>query len=115
MVHHTKSAPERLSRDVEAQPLLGQPDSLAVGYASIGKSSYVTRTQRARSFAETTFKLVLCVPMLLVLILCVIARFILDAISRGPVTTYDAATKLLLALWKKSLVEVVGDCQVRQL
>ena len=114
--HRTKFAPEVLSRDVEAQPLLGQPDSIVTGYGSSdfsGKSSYVAGTQRTRYIAESTFKLVLCVPMLLVLIACVITRFILDFMLRGPVTTYDAAAKLLLALWKKGLADVVGNCQVR--
>ena len=111
--HRTTFAPERLSRDIEAQPLLGQPDSLVTEYGSSGfsgKSSYVAGTQRTQYIAESTFKLVLCVPVLLVLIACVIARFILDFMLRGPVTTYDAAAKLLLSLWKNSLADVVGNC-----
>ena len=75
-----------------------------------GKSSYVTRTQRTRFIAESVFKVVLCVPVLLLLIACAIARFIGDFLLRGPATTYDAAAKLLLALWKKTLADVVGNC-----
>jgi hypothetical protein len=111
--HRTKYAAERLGRDVEAQPLLGQPDPLVSGYGSSGfsgKSSYVTRTQRTRYIAESTVKLVLCVPVLLVLIACIAARFIYEFILSGPVTTYDAVAMLLLALWKKRLADVVGNC-----
>jgi len=112
-VCRTNSAPERPSRDLEAQSLLGQPVSPATGYGSSGfvrKSSYVARTQRTRDVAESTFKLALCVPVLLVLIACVIARFIGDFMLRGPVTTYDAAAKLLLALRKKTLADMVVSC-----
>ncbi|KIW32376.1 uncharacterized protein PV07_03928 [Cladophialophora immunda] len=110
--HRTNSTPERLNRDVEAQSLLGHPDSQVTGYGStgfLGKSSYVARTQQIRCIAELVLKLMLCIPMLLVLIACVTARFIGDFMLRGPVTTYDAAGKLLLALWTISLADMVGD------
>lgn len=114
--HPTNSAPKGLNQDVEAQSLLGQSDSPAGGYGSSGfsgNSTYMTRTQRIRYVADLIFKLALCVLVLLVLIACVVGRFILDFMLRGPVTTYDSAAKLLLALRKKSLTDVVRNCDDR--
>lgn len=115
-VYRPNYAAERLDRDVEGQPLIRPPDSLVSEYGSggfSGKSPYVTRTQQTRYIAESTLKLVLCVPVLLALIACIAARFICEFILTGPVTTYDAVTNLLLVLWKKGLADVVGNCQVR--
>ena len=88
------------SQDIESQPLLGCPNprlSDAETHTSAKESSGGT-TGRICSFVEPAFKLVLCVPTLVLLIVVVTAKGVYDAVIHGPVATCDALTKLLLAV-----------------
>lgn len=117
--HRTKYAPERLSRGVEAHPLLAQSDSLAEGYASnglFGKSSYVTRTRRTRPFAAS----ILSIQASAVRPSATGAHCRCSCKVHSRCCIKWASNDIrccrkafLLVLWKKSLADVVGNCQAR--